>query len=70
MTALVPHTLCDDADAEKLRHGVCEYLESMSQALCEIAYDNGLDTLAIIFERARADARRIIATSDKHFDRT
>jgi hypothetical protein len=58
-----------DADAEKLRHGVCEFLESISKELCKIAYDNGFDTLAVLFEMAREDAKRIRISSDKHFDR-
>lgn len=69
MNALLADPMLDDPDAEKLRHDICEYLESMSMALCKIAYENGFDTLTIIFEMARADAKRILVTSDKHFDR-
>jgi len=48
---------------------VCEYLESVSQGLSKMAYVNGLDSLAVLFDMAREDARRIRASSDEHVDR-
>ena len=53
-------------DAETRRLAACQYLEELSKELAEIAYENGLDTLAIIFEMAREDAERIRQASDKH----
>jgi hypothetical protein len=66
MTAHAP----DDAEEPaKLRHGVCEFLEGISKELCKMAYDNGFDTLAVLFDMAREDAKRIRVNSDDHFDR-
>jgi hypothetical protein len=65
----VPETFYVDDDVERARHAVCEYLESVSQGLSKMAYANGLDSLAVIFDMAREDARRIRTSSDKHVDR-
>lgn len=68
MSTLVPDAVYVDTSAQKMRHDICEYLERMSKELSDIAYKNKLDTLAIIFEMARKDARRILITSDAHID--
>jgi hypothetical protein len=59
----------DAEEPAKLRHGVCEFLEGISKKLCKMAYDNGFDTLAVLFDMAREDAKRIRVNSDDHFDR-
>jgi hypothetical protein len=59
----------DTEEPAKLRHGVCEFLEGISKELCKMAYDNGFDTLAVLFDMAREDAKRIRVNSDDHFDR-
>lgn len=59
----------DAEEPAKLRHGVCEFLEGISKELCKMAYDNGFDTLAVLFDMAREDAKRIRVSSDEHFDR-
>jgi hypothetical protein len=69
MSALVPGLMLDGADSAKLRHATCEYFEGMSKELSDLAYKNDLDSLAIIFEMARQDARRIRLASDDHLDR-
>jgi hypothetical protein len=53
-------------DAEATRFRTCEYLAEMSKELAQIAFNNDLDTLAIIFDMARQDAERILQTSDEH----
>lgn len=52
------------------RLSTCEYLAEMSEQLSEIAFKNGLDSLAIIFEKARQDAERILQASDEHLNRS
>jgi hypothetical protein len=69
MSALVPEPFYVDEDTERLRHAVCEYLESISEELSKMAYVNGFDTLAVLFDMAREDAKRIRVSSDKHVDR-
>ena len=59
----------DVEEPAKLRHGVCEFLEGISKELCKMAYDNGFDTLAALFDMAREDAKRIRVISDDHLDR-
>ncbi len=62
----------DAEEPAKLRHGVCgvcEFLEGISKELCKMAYDNGFDTLAVLFDMAWEDAKCIRVSSDEHFDR-
>jgi hypothetical protein len=56
-------------DAAKLRHGTRDYLEKMSQELSDIAFKNGWDSLAVIFEMARQEAERIRRACDEHLIR-
>ena len=55
---------------ELTRFRACEYLAGMSEELSKVAFKNGLDTLAIIFELARKDAERILQASDEHLKRS
>jgi hypothetical protein len=57
-------------DATFLRHGTRDYLEKMSQELSDIAFKNGWDSLAVIFEMARQEAERMRRASDEHLIRT
>jgi hypothetical protein len=57
-------------DAAFLRHGARDYLEKMSQELSDIAFKNGWDSLAVIFEMARQEAERMRRASDEHLIRT
>ncbi|HEY2755013.1 MAG TPA: hypothetical protein VGJ01_04640 [Pseudolabrys sp.] len=56
-------------EAAMLRHGTRDYLEKMSQELSEIAFKNGWDSLAVIFEMARQEAERMRRASDEHLVR-
>lgn len=58
-----------DADPARLHHDIRDYLEAMSEGLSEIAYRNGMDSLAVIFEMARQEAERLRCASDDHLDR-
>lgn len=58
-----------ETDPAKIRHGAREYLESMSQELSELAFKNGWDSLAVLFELARQEAERIRRASDEHPNR-
>jgi hypothetical protein len=69
MSPVEPEIFYVDDDVERLRHAVCEYLESVSQGLSKMAFVNGLDSLAVLFDMAREDAKRIRAGSDEHVDR-
>lgn len=57
-------------DEELARFRTCEYLEGISKDLARLAFENGFDTLAIIFDMARQDAERILKASDKHLNRS
>jgi hypothetical protein len=57
-------------EAAMLRHGTRDYLEKMSQELSDIAFKNGWDSLAVIFEMARQEAERMRYASDKRLVRT
>jgi hypothetical protein len=57
-------------DAAVLRHGTRDYLEKMSQELSDLAFKNGWDSLAVIFEMARQEAERMRRASDEHLFRT
>jgi hypothetical protein len=65
----IPSRAAGEADVARLRHGAREYLECMSQELSEIAFKNGWDSLAVLFEMARQEAERIRRSSDEHLDR-
>lgn len=69
MSALLQRPRAGRADPEQMRHGVCEFLESMSREMCKMAYENGFDSLAVLFEMAREDANRIRCGSDEHCER-
>lgn len=56
-------------DAARLREVVRDYVENMSKELCKLAMNNGLDSLAVIFDMAREEAARIRVSSDEHLDR-
>jgi hypothetical protein len=64
----MPTLVRGHTEATKVRHGVREYLESMSEELSELAYKSGMDSLAVIFEMARQEAERIRCASDEHLD--
>ena len=57
-------------DEELIRFRACEYLAGLSKELSAVAFKNGLDSLAIIFELARQDAERILKSSDEHLNRS
>lgn len=57
-------------DEEPARFHTCEYLAGISKDLSRLAFENGLDTLAIIFDKARQDAERILEASDEHLNRS
>jgi hypothetical protein len=57
-------------DEEPASFYTCEYLAGISKDLSRLAYENGLDTLAIIFDMARQDAERILQASDEHLNRS
>lgn len=57
-------------DAARLRHGTRDYLEKMSHELSDIAFKNGWDSLAVIFEMARQEAERMRRASDDHLVRS
>jgi hypothetical protein len=57
-------------EAAMLRHGTRDYLEKMSRELSEIAFKNGWDSLAVIFEMARQEAERMRRASDEHLVRS
>ena len=57
-------------DNEVIRIHACEYLAGLSKELSAVAFKNGLDSLAIIFELARQDAERILKSSDDHLNRS
>ena len=66
-----PSSLKSLAQDEVLaRFRTCEYLSGISKELSKVAFKNGLDTLAIIFEMARQDAERILQASDEHLNRS
>jgi hypothetical protein len=56
-------------EAVMIRHGTRDYLEKMSQELSDIAFKNGWDSLAVIFEMARQEAERMRRASDEHLMR-
>jgi hypothetical protein len=56
--------------AEATRYAVCEYIGELSKELAGFAFNNGFDSLAIIFEMARQDAERILRASDEHLSRS
>jgi hypothetical protein len=56
--------------AEAIRYAACEYMGEMSKELANFAFNNGFDSLAIIFEMARKDAARILQASDEHLSRS
>jgi hypothetical protein len=58
-----------ESDPAQIRHDARDYLESMSQELAELAFKNGWDSLAVIFEMARQEAERIRRASDEHLAR-
>ncbi len=61
-------TLVREDELTRLR--ACEYLAGMSKELSTVAFKNGLDSLAIIFELARQDAERLLKSSDEHLHRS
>ncbi len=69
MNPVKPEIFYIDDDVERLRYAVCEYLESVSQGLSKMAYVNGFDSLAALFDMAREDAKRIRISSNRHGDR-
>ena len=73
MTALrkppPPEPAQQQYDAARLREVVRDYVENMSRELCKLALNNGLDSLAVIFDMAREEAARIRVSSDEHLDR-
>ena len=73
MTALrkppAPEPAPQQYDAARLREVVRDYVENMSRELCRLALNNGLDSLAVIFDMAREEAARIRVSSDEHLDR-
>lgn len=52
-------------DADKVYHAARDYLETMSAELSELAYKNGLDSLAVIFDMAREEAKRLRRDPDE-----
>jgi len=64
----VPEPFYVDEDAARSRHAVCEYLESISEELSKMAYVNGFDSLAVLFDMAREDAKRTRISFDRPFD--
>jgi len=69
LRAQISDLIFNETDAVQIRHGAREYLESMSQEMAELAFKNGWDSLAVIFEMARQEAERIRRASDEHLDR-
>jgi hypothetical protein len=57
-------------DEKLIRFRACEYLAGLSKELSAVAFKNGLDSLAIIFELARQDAERFLNCSDEHLNRS
>ncbi len=57
-------------EEELTRFRACEYLAGLSKEMSTVAFKNGLDSLAIIFELARQDAERILRSSDDHLNRS
>lgn len=57
-------------DEKLIRFRACELLAGLSKELSAVAFKNGLDSLAIIFELARQDAERFLNSSDEHLNRS
>ncbi len=55
--------------AVKMSDVTCEYLEDMSKQLSILAFKNGLDSLAVLFDMARQEAERLRVLSDEHLGR-
>jgi hypothetical protein len=58
----------DEEGFSQVRDGSREYLESMSRELSILAFKNGWDSLAIIFEMARREAKHLGDVANDRFD--
>lgn len=62
----MPSLVISDTAAVEMHYAACDYLETISRELSELAYKNGFDSLAVIFDMAREEAERIRLMSDAH----
>lgn len=60
-------TLSED-DSSQLRDGTRKYMEDISRELSVLAFKVGWDSLAVIFEMAGREARRIGRHSQKNVE--
>jgi hypothetical protein len=55
--------------AVETRDTIREYLKDMSKELSIVAYNNGMDSLAVLFDMVREEAERLRVRSDEHLER-
>jgi hypothetical protein len=53
----------------EMRDIIREYLKDMSRELSIVAYNNGMDSLAVLFDMVREEAERLRVQSDEHLER-